>query len=124
MVLYVARDTVSHKIRFVDPTSYIDISSDPYGGEELVQCDNLSITNVDALIYPAPCYSLEQDGYGDYYFDLIQTEADAWDQAMARPAALDAAKLDATTKTWDQLSVAQKKIIVGLDPTNAELGLL
>lgn len=38
-------------------------------------------------------------------------------------AAIEASKLDAVTKTYDQLSVAQKKLMMGLTPTREELGV-
>jgi len=93
-------------------------------GEELITCENLSNIDVDDLTYGTDCYALEQDGYGDYYFEAILSETAAYDLIQARPGAILTAKEDATTKTWDQLSVAQKKIIMGLEPTNEELGLV
>ena len=38
-------------------------------------------------------------------------------------AAIEAARLDAVAKPWDSLSVAQKKLLMGLTPSADELGL-
>ena len=38
-------------------------------------------------------------------------------------AAIAAARLDAVAKPWDSLSVAQKKLLMGLTPSADELGL-
>lgn len=38
-------------------------------------------------------------------------------------AAIAAARADMVTKSWDQLSTAQKKLIAGLTPTRTDLGL-
>lgn len=38
-------------------------------------------------------------------------------------AAITAARADAVTKTWDELSTAQKKLIAGVPVTRTDLGL-
>lgn len=61
----------------------------------------------------------------DYWAGLTDqsTEATSYVSRTAIAAALQAAREDAITKTWDQLSTAQRKILAGLTPTRADLGL-
>jgi len=50
-------------------------------------------------------------------------EAVAYMPQATISAAIAAARLDAITKPWDSLSVAQKKLLMGLTPSADELGL-
>lgn len=38
-------------------------------------------------------------------------------------AAIETKKLEVITKTWDQMSVVERKVAVGLKPTRTEMGL-
>lgn len=60
------------------------------------------------------------------YWDSLtveSVEATSYVSQLSINAAMQAAREDAVTKSWDQLSVAQKKLISGLTPTVSELGL-
>lgn len=60
------------------------------------------------------------------YWDALtdqSSEATTYVPKATIAAALQAAREDAITKTWDQLSPAQRKILAGLSPTRADLGL-
>lgn len=69
----------------------------------------------------------EQKSMIDLYWDgLTETSAEAvgyYSQEELQNA-VQAARLDAVTKTFDELSVAQKKIIMGVSPTAEELGIV
>jgi hypothetical protein len=60
------------------------------------------------------------------YWESVESnsiEATSYYNAEQFRTALEAAKADAVTKSFDQLSVAQKKILFGQAVTAAELGL-
>lgn len=61
----------------------------------------------------------------DYWDELTETdlEATSYRSGLEIKAAIEAAKLDAVDKTYDLLSVAQRKILLGLTPTSEELGI-
>jgi len=60
------------------------------------------------------------------YWDGLDEESDEATTYVSQSTISDAiqtAREDAVTKSWDNLSVAQKKLITGLTPTVSELGL-
>lgn len=88
-----------------------------------------SICGISADVNMRVCSTEELDQVA---LGSIQAHIDALDPAVEaekrakpilRESAIDAAKLDAVTKTYDQLSVAQKKLLLGLLPTDSELGI-
>ena len=50
-------------------------------------------------------------------------EAVAYKPQANISAAIAAARLDAVAKPWDSLSVAQRKLLMGLTPSHEDLGL-
>lgn len=55
--------------------------------------------------------------------DSESPEAEAYVSISEYETAIAAARESAVTKDWDQMSTAERKVIVGLQPTKAELGL-
>lgn len=62
------------------------------------------------------------DAYWEGLTDSSAEAAGYYSQQQYQDA-IQAAKLDALTKSFDQLSVAQKKLLMGLTPSAEELGL-
>ena len=60
------------------------------------------------------------------YWEALTAESPAAVDYMPQAtisAAIEAARLDAVAKPWDSLSVAQRKLVMGLTPSYEELGL-
>lgn len=122
-MLHVVRDQATNDVVVLDIStgcSALHVEE----GQELIAASNLQPADAQALTHCPTCYKLLQDDNDDYYFEKVQSRADAWDRAKLRPAAIETAKQGIPGTAWDQLTVAQQKIIAGLDPTDEELGLV
>lgn len=60
------------------------------------------------------------------YWDSMDSEApeaQAYVSVNDIEAAKQAAKISAVSKNWDDMTAAERKLIIGLEPTKEELGL-
>jgi len=71
---------------------------------------------------PGPAVVTACEQYWDA-IDVNSTEATTYVSSQAVKDAVAGLKVDLHTKTWAAMSTAERKIVIGQTPTNAELGL-